>query len=122
MPDPASAVPVQAVPGPAPAPIAVAAVPVAAAPPAAHPGPLTRLMHAVLPHAEAGVHDVEAVVAKLRADYRAHAKSVFEVEHLALAAAEVVDPADAPVIAELEQKAIALAGDAARIAAAVLAA
>src|SRR5690348_15808856 len=118
MPD-LTAVPAQAGPaGPAPAPV----VPPAAAPPAEHPGPLTRLMHGLLPHAEAGAHDVEAALARLRTDYRGHAKGVFELAHLVLAAAEIVDPGNAPVIAELEQKMLALAGDAARIAAGVLAA
>jgi hypothetical protein len=72
------------------------------------------------PHAQAGVHDAEAVVGKLRAEYRAHVKEVLYVAHLALVAAEQVDPADAPVIAELEAKALALVQDTAKRAAEVL--
>jgi hypothetical protein len=79
-------------------------------------------MHAFLPHAEAGTHDAEQALASLRAEYRAHARQVFYLTHLALTVAETVDPKDAPAIAELEQKALALAAQTAPAAAAILAA
>lgn len=104
----------------APAAAAPTTPPASPAPPAGHDGPLGRLIQRFAPHAEAGVHDVDAALAVMRREYRAHAKDVFYAAHLTLAAAEQVDPADAPVIAELEQRMLSMVVRAASIAAAVL--
>ncbi|MDE3076845.1 MAG: hypothetical protein KGJ86_15625 [Chloroflexota bacterium] len=104
------------------APPAVPAAAPAAPAAAGEPGPLSRLMHAFLPHAEPGGHDAEQALARLRDEYRAHAKDVFYVTHLALTVAGQVDPKDAPAVSELEQKALSLAVRAASMTAAILAA